>query len=193
MVCFTLAQALWLRGKLSYALFVGSFAVLVAWPFAALPFVPMGVCFLLDTQHGGFVRTVRVGLISLVLFGLLPSAVDSWFYGKPVSPTLQMILYSALGGSGGGAHLYGVEPWSFYLKNLALNFNLVVIGSVVSLAFSSTVRKYHGVPFLMHFLLFQSMAHKEERFLFVLFPTLCWSCAVAMVGIFCIALLLVCV
>jgi alpha-1,2-mannosyltransferase len=93
-----------------------------------------------------------------------------------------MIFYNALGGSGGGAHLYGVEPWSFYLKNLALNFNLVAIGSVVSLVTSPMVRKYHGVPFFLHFCLFQFMAHKEERFLFVLFPTLCWSCAAAMVG-----------
>lgn len=38
------------------------------------------------------------------------------------SPTLNILLYNAIGGS--GDELYGVEPASYYIVNLALNMGL---------------------------------------------------------------------
>lgn len=183
MMCYTLAQALWLRNRPRAALLVGSFSVLVSWPFAALPYLPIGLEVLLDKEAG--VRAIaQIVALALVLFALLPGLVDSYFYGKPAFATLQMVLYNALGASGGGAHLYGVEPWTFYFKNLLLNFNLVLPVSLVAACVlpvlgNARVLVYHSVGFALAFGLFQCMPHKEERFLFQLYPTLCWSAVVA--------------
>ncbi|KAH9259345.1 hypothetical protein BASA81_002388 [Batrachochytrium salamandrivorans] len=184
MMCFTLAQALWMRNRPQAALLVGSFSVLVSWPFAALPYIPIGLEVLFDKEAGGVRVIVQIVILALVLFALLPGVVDSYFYGKPTFAALQMVLYNALGASGGGAHLYGVEPWTFYFKNLFLNFNLVLPVSLAATCMlpvlgNTHVRVYHSLGFLLAFGLFQSMPHKEERFLFQLYPTLCWSAVVA--------------
>jgi alpha-1,2-mannosyltransferase len=175
MMAFTLAQAFWLRNEHDKALIAGSFAVLVAWPFSAIPFIPIGLHAIAER---GFLRVLLIGVVCLAVFGLIPAAVDSAYYGKAAWPTLQMILYNALGSSGGGAHLYGVEDWTFYLKNLLLNFNILVPISLASVLFSDPkIRLYHGTPVMLVFLVFQFMAHKEERFLFMIYPTICWSVA----------------
>lgn len=44
-------------------------------------------------------------------------------YGKGVIAPWNIVKYNIL--SGKGPELYGTEPWSFYLINGALNFNLV--------------------------------------------------------------------
>lgn len=37
-------------------------------------------------------------------------------------PTWNILLYNAIGGS--GDELYGIEPMSYYIRNLALNMNI---------------------------------------------------------------------
>jgi alpha-1,2-mannosyltransferase len=176
MMAFAFAQACWLRNQYEMALLAGSFAVLIAWPFSALPFIPIGLHAL---AQRGFLRVLLVAILSLILFGFIPALVDSRFYGKATWPTLQMILYNALGSSGGGAHLYGVEDWTYYFKNLFLNFNVLVPISFLAAIFGNEkVRLYHGTPLLLVMLVFQVMAHKEERFLFMIYPSICWSAAV---------------
>lgn len=49
------------------------------------------------------------------------TAVDSHFYGKPVFAAANIVLYNVFPGPGRGPELYGSEPASFYLVNLALN------------------------------------------------------------------------
>ena len=34
--------------------------------------------------------------------------------------------------SGGGSELYGVEPWTYYFKNLFLNFNCIFVLALTS-------------------------------------------------------------
>lgn len=58
--------------------------------------------------------------------------VDSYHYGKLVVAPLNTILYNVFSKKG-GPELYGVEGSAFYLINLMLNFNLVLIGSLFSL------------------------------------------------------------
>jgi hypothetical protein len=33
---------------------------------------------------------------------------------------------------GSGSELYGVEPWNFYFKNLFLNFNFILLFSLIA-------------------------------------------------------------
>lgn len=189
MICFTYALAEWLTSNHVAALLWGSLAVLLCWPFAALVFVPIGVDALLVR---GFLPVLLTGLASLLVFGLVPASIDSSYYGRWVWPFLQMVLYNAFGASGGGAHLYGVEPWTFYPKNVFLNLSflpLVFLGSAALPPSPSRARAEPGktqtqntrldvvkfllAPVLLHVLLFQSMPHKEERFLFVIYPAVC--------------------
>lgn len=55
----------------------------------------------------------------------VPSAlIDRFFYGAWQVSLWNIVRYNA--GGGGDSHLYGVEPASFYLRNLVNNFNLVL-------------------------------------------------------------------
>jgi alpha-1,2-mannosyltransferase len=91
---------------------------------------------------------------------------------------------------GGGANLYGVEPATFYLKNLALNFahGLVLALAAVPLGLIAGSKRYGRVdgsrethhklmtthaPFLCSLLLFSALEHKEERFMYVAYSSLC--------------------
>jgi alpha-1,2-mannosyltransferase len=53
--------------------------------------------------------------------------MTAWLTSAPLgmyrtSPTLNILLYNAIGGS--GDELYGVEPASYYVKNLLLNMGV---------------------------------------------------------------------
>lgn len=58
--------------------------------------------------------------------------VDSYYYGKLVVAPLNAVLYNVFN-SNAGPELYGVEGKAFYLINLSLNFNLVLLGCLFSL------------------------------------------------------------
>ena len=57
--------------------------------------------------------------------------VDSYYYGKLVIAPLNAVLYNVFN-SDAGPELYGVEGKAFYLINLSLNFNLVLLGCLFS-------------------------------------------------------------
>ncbi len=79
------------------------------------------------------------GCASLVsLFQVASFLTDVLSYGRPVFATWNLVAYNVLGqgGDGQGSELYGVEPWTFYPKNLLLNYNLVAVLAVASLLVS---------------------------------------------------------
>lgn len=47
---------------------------------------------------------------------------------------MNIVLYNVLGGP--GPDLYGTEPWSFYVKNLLLNFNVAAVLAIFGLPLS---------------------------------------------------------
>jgi alpha-1,2-mannosyltransferase len=51
-------------------------------------------------------------------------------YGKPVIAPLNIVKYNIF--SNKGPELYGTEPWSFYLINGTLNFNLIFAFALAS-------------------------------------------------------------
>merc|ERR1719464_581730 len=131
-----LGFAAWMQRKPATALRVGAFAVLLGMPVAAPMFVPMGLAALQPSMLG-FVGVIRVAVESLILFAAVPAVIDGWYYGasRPIWATGNHLLYNALGvgGGGSGADLYGTEPWTFYAKNLALNFNLLAVLAAAAL------------------------------------------------------------
>lgn len=128
-------------------------------------------------------------------------AFDSWAYGKPTFPTLNIVLYNLF--SGKGPELYGTEPSTFYLANLFLNFNLALPLALLSLpALAITYRfdfRRLGVSqtkpkpgqsspytllalrlsgFYLWLIVMSAQPHKEERFMYPAYPLLCMNAAV---------------
>ncbi|KAJ1413006.1 GPI mannosyltransferase, partial [Ochromonadaceae sp. CCMP2298] len=133
-VCCTLlmlSSSAWLRGRFEVAILFGCVAVLcTGWPFVGLVFLPMGLHMLharysaANSQWSGLVGVVAlaaVGLIEVAVIELAVLKIDLHYYNRVTSPTLNILLYNAMGS---GDELYGVEPASYYIKNLFLNTGL---------------------------------------------------------------------
>ena len=145
-------------------------------------------------------RTLALALV----IHMTVETIDFFCYGKRVSATWNIFVYNA---ASGGDELYGVEPTSFYIKNILLNFNYVgllgvmalpllakkaVIVSSWSTSFNRGVYRKSdgrsGHTMLIYFLILIPMylwlgivvprPHKEERFLFPVYPMLCFGAAV---------------
>ncbi|XP_028322990.1 alpha-1,2-mannosyltransferase ALG9 isoform X2 [Gouania willdenowi] len=127
-------------------------------------------------------------------YHLLPLvAIDSFFYGKMVIAPLNILLYNVF--TPHGPDLYGTEPWHFYFVNGILNFNLVFALALCALpltALMETLLHRFNVqnlgrpywltlaPMYVWMLVFFTRPHKEERFLFPIYPLVCLSAAVAL-------------
>ena len=191
-----------LRGRDGQAIAYGLVAVLcTGWPFAAALFAPLGVRAVLGAARGpGGGASAAAGLLlrtalRAALLQLAVLLVDRAHYGRYVSPTLNIFVYNT---SGGGDELYGVEPLSYYVKNLALNWNAVAVLGLLSLplvllsggaqgAFSvssssSKSPSSSGIgwvllPLYLWLAVVVPRPHKEERFLFPIYPILCAGAA----------------
>jgi len=122
---------------------------------------------------------------------LIPQiAIDSEKYGRLISAPLNIVKYNVF--TSHGPDLYGTEPWTFYLFNGFLNFNvalLLAIAAIPVFLFAQIFmprqkEKHDYLPFwLAHLalhlwlLVFGLQPHKEERFLFPVYPLLCFAAA----------------
>ena len=77
-------------------------AVVWGWPFAGIAAIPFGLDAL---AHVGFLRTSVAILVPLVVTAGASVAVDTYFYGRVTSSTLNILHYNV---AGGGSELYGV-------------------------------------------------------------------------------------
>ena len=116
---------------------------------------------------------------------------DTYYYGKPVLASLNIILYNVF--TPHGPDLYGTEPAQFYLINGFLNFNIVFLLALAALPvllgtkyllrgeIASTTTGFYlsetlsQAPLLLWILVFWTRPHKEERFLFPVYPLICLS------------------
>lgn len=187
-----IAYTKWLRGRLSEACFVAGFGgVACGWPFVGAAFIPLG---LHAMSTNGVIRTMGVLVPAVCLAVGASLAVDWAFFGRPVVPALQIVLYNVIGSGGDagdavGAELYGTEPWTFFFKNGFLNFNLIFPIALMSplvvimrRAFSSKTSSVFMFlsPLFLWFGIMQSRAHKEERFLYLIYPLICFAAAVSL-------------
>jgi alpha-1,2-mannosyltransferase len=100
-----------------------------------------------------------------------------------------------------GPNLYGTEPWHFYLVNLSLNFNILLpmaLFSLPALAITHRIdRRRLGndipspeqsspftllalrlLPFYTWISIMSIQPHKEERFMYPVYPLVCFNAAV---------------
>ncbi|KAI8579539.1 hypothetical protein K450DRAFT_271849 [Umbelopsis ramanniana AG] len=132
-------------------------------------------------------------------------AIDYYFYEKLEFVPLNIVLYNVFGGPDRGPNIFGTEPWSFYIVNGFLNFNIIfllALGSGVCVlitmyvdrnrvsnnatpGFVDAVSPYillalKLVPFYIWLAIFTLQPHKEERFLFVAYPLICLNASIAL-------------
>lgn len=127
--------------------------------------------------------------------------IDSLAYGKLVLVPWNIVSYNVFGGEERGPDLYGTEPWSYYFLNLALNFNLVALLALASLpvllithtidykrlgltrhgsdeSSPYTILTLRLAPVYVWIGILTAQSHKEERFMYPIYPLLCFNAAV---------------
>ncbi|KAI6163889.1 glycosyltransferase family 22 protein [Pisolithus thermaeus] len=188
---------------------------IVGWPFGlalALPFV-FEECFVFagdtvpPTEYKRWIVTrwkhlFVAGLVSLLIF-VPVVAIDSVAYGRWTIVPWNIVRYNIFGGARRGPDLYGTSPWHFYVMNLFLNFNILLILALVSLpsllisyfvderrlgnqkssperSSPFTVLALRLIPLYLWIGTLSMQAHKEERFMYPVYPLLCFNAAVTL-------------
>ncbi|KAH8426317.1 dolichyl-P-Man:Man(6)GlcNAc(2)-PP-dolichol alpha-1,2-mannosyltransferase [Aspergillus melleus] len=171
---------------------------IVGWPFAGALIVPL----LLEEVVIGFIsgslRTVFANILNGALRCLAILAVeigvDFAFLRKFAIVPWNIVAYNVFGGEGRGPEIFGTEPWTFYFRNLLLNFNIwfvFAISAAPLLFFQATFRQQTTsketlwrtvtliTPFYMWFAIFTLQPHKEERFMYPVYPFLALNASIS--------------
>ncbi|XP_073441240.1 alpha-1,2-mannosyltransferase ALG9 isoform X2 [Dendrobates tinctorius] len=186
-----IAMTGWYMEKVSVAVLGVAAGAFWGWPFSVVLGVPIAFDFLfLKHKWKSFINWCLVAII-LLLVPLV--AIDSYYYGKLVIAPLNIVLYNVF--TPHGPDLYGTEPWPFYFINGFLNFNVVFIMALLALPLTWLMehllqkiniqnlgRPYWLTlaPMYIWILIFFTRPHKEERFLFPIYPLICLCGAVAL-------------
>ncbi|KAK4134549.1 glycosyltransferase family 22 protein [Trichocladium antarcticum] len=188
--------------KTSQGMFWFAVGGVLGWPFAAAlcaPFVFEEAFFaVLSDQERFFESFFRLmrGAVSAVVLIAVDAGINTFFYKKFEVVTWNIIKYNILSPDGGPS-LYGTEPWTFYFRNLLLNFNIWFILALLSLplflvqklisrratgeTFQSGLRTFVFLaPFYMWLAIFTLQPHKEERFMYPAYPFLALNAALAL-------------
>jgi alpha-1,2-mannosyltransferase len=190
----------WLSGETAAAVWAAVVGLAFGWPFGVVALLPMALHVLLTQCIDWAALALKPAAYALAGHAVAAAVcvlgsqalVDRAFYSTWLIAPWNIIKYNALGqgGDGKGSDLYGVEPASYYARNLALNFNVVAVLATLSpLAVGwATWRRSHGwdkalaaVACLMAWI--GAMAprpHKEERFLFTVYPLLPLAAALSL-------------
>lgn len=174
---------------------------ILGWPFASAlcaPFLLEEAIVLLSIRDGqvlydAFIRIGR-GVIAAILLLLGDAAINSFFYKKFEVVSWNIVKYNIFS-STGGPDLYGTEPWTFYFRNLAINFNIWFVLALLSLplfviqkAVSSKNNEFlywirtiaFLSPFYMWLGIFTIQPHKEERFMYPMYPFIALNAALGL-------------
>ncbi|KAL5640326.1 hypothetical protein ACGC1H_007557 [Rhizoctonia solani] len=131
--------------------------------------------------------------------------IDTYAYGRLTLTPWNIVRYNIFSSSSGRSpNLYGTEPWYFYISNLILNFNILAplaLGSLPALLVTKrfdskrlgvsrgpvdqtsspyTLLAIRLAPFYLWFVTLTLQAHKEERFLYPVYPLVCFNAAVTL-------------
>lgn len=183
-----LAIAAWLLKNPAASIICIAISTFVGWPFAGI--LGISVAFDIVVVQKKVAFFVKWCLLSLLCILIPLVQIDSYFFGKLVIAPLNIVLYNVF--SSQGSELYGTEPLSFYFINGFLNFNFAFFAAlavILALALSQLILhptikgdNYSALvvvlPMYLWILVFFIQPHKEERFLFPIYPLLCLSGAI---------------
>lgn len=174
----------WYHRKYELAVLATALSSILSWPFASLIGVPIAYDMLVRRKE--LLKFFNWFMISLFVVLVPVVHIDSLYYGKLVVAPLNILLYNVF--TNHGPDLYGTEPWYFYVLNGFLNFNFIFLASLITPVALVLVYKIVSVnarnpaclpytlslsPLYLWFIVFFFQAHKEERFLFPVYPLIC--------------------
>ncbi|XP_026938135.1 alpha-1,2-mannosyltransferase ALG9 isoform X1 [Sagmatias obliquidens] len=186
-----IAMTGWYMDKTSFAVLGVAAGAILGWPFSAALGLP--IAFDLLVMKHRWKSFFHWSLVALMIFLVPVVVIDSYYYGKLVIAPLNIVLYNVF--TPHGPDLYGTEPWYFYLINGFLNFNVVFALALLVLPLTSLMeyllQRFHVqnlghpywltlAPMYIWFIIFFIQPHKEERFLFPVYPLVCLCGAVAL-------------
>ncbi|XP_045153677.1 alpha-1,2-mannosyltransferase ALG9 [Echinops telfairi] len=189
----------WYMDKTSIAVLGVAAGAILGWPFSAALGLPIAFDLLVMKQR--WKSFFYWSLVALLLFLVPVVVIDSYYYGKLVIAPFNIVLYNVF--TPHGPDLYGTEPWYFYLINGFLNFNVVFGLALLVLPLTSLMEhllqrfqvQHLGHPYWLTlapmyiwFIIFFIQPHKEERFLFPVYPLICLCGAVALSALQCYCL-----
>ncbi|KAJ9573502.1 hypothetical protein L9F63_009066, partial [Diploptera punctata] len=179
----------WYQRKYELAIFTTALSTFLGWPFAALLGLPIAIDMLFRKRY--IIKFVQWSAISVVVILLPMIKLDSSYFGRLVIAPYNIVYYNVF--TSHGPDLYGTEPFHFYILNGFLNFNFVFVGAllapimlvIVALLVPSKPRNPACIPYWLSILplylwcaVFFAQPHKEERFLFPVYPLICLCGAV---------------
>ena len=181
MFAFLLASTAYLYER-HYAFCVAAVAatLTIGWPFGVMMLAPLGLRILwkewmVRSAKGVFLLLTFTAAIAVAVQAVV-MVIDYRNYGIWVSPTINIFTYNA---AGGGDELYGTERITYYVKNLFLNLNVVSFlgAAVLPMIVFTQLRDADLIVLLSPMYLWLAVVvprpHKEERFLFPIYPLLC--------------------
>ncbi|KAH7861770.1 hypothetical protein Vadar_030627 [Vaccinium darrowii] len=178
MYAISLSSALFLFEKPAMAVAVAAIGVILGWPFSVLAFLPVTIYSLMKR----FRQSFFAGAITSIVLMALSLLVDYTYYRRWTSSVLNLVIYNVLGG--GESHLYGTEGPLYYLKNGFNNFNFCFILALLFVGVLPVARKKYApdlfvvISPIYIWLAFMSLQpHKEERFLYPIYPLVCVAAA----------------
>ncbi|KAM9255717.1 alpha-1,2-mannosyltransferase ALG9 isoform 2-T2 [Cariama cristata] len=145
-----IAMTGWYMDKTSVAVLGVAAGALLGWPFSAALGLPIAFDLLILKQR--WKSFLNWCVVSLILFLVPLVVVDSYYYGKLVVAPLNIVLYNVFTSHG---------P-DLYVQNLGRPYWLTL------------------APMYIWIVIFFSQPHKEERFLFPIYPLICLCGAVAL-------------
>ncbi|KDQ15681.1 glycosyltransferase family 22 protein [Botryobasidium botryosum FD-172 SS1] len=180
------------------------FSLLIAVPFVLEEMFVYGLDKVEPQQWSGWIvarwkRLLMSGLVASTIF-IPVIGIDTLAYGKLVIVPWNIVKYNIFGGTERGPDLYGTSPWYYYIHNLILNFNLVLPLALASLPTLALTHKFdykrlgilrHGpnesspftlltirlAPLYLWLGMLSLQPHKEERFMYPVYPLLCFNAA----------------
>ncbi|CEO98516.1 hypothetical protein PBRA_006630 [Plasmodiophora brassicae] len=180
MYAVTLSVAAWMSSRTAAAVFFMGVAGLIGWPFVVLAAIPMAIDMV---ARGRLFVALRAAILTAIACVVPSVAVDLYYYRTAFVAVANIVRYNVF--TSHGANLYGVEPWHFLLRNLALNFNVALFAALAAVPSSLVSRKVRSslrflTPVAAFVLVFSSLAHKEERFLYPVYPLIAVAAAVTL-------------
>ncbi|KAL9088219.1 MAG: hypothetical protein Q9159_003202 [Coniocarpon cinnabarinum] len=197
MYCMSLAMAAFMnepaKDSASSCITWIAAASVFGWPFVGLLSLPFAIfsafqSFVFDNSWLP-IQLVKALCSGLVLLAF-EVAVDSYFAGHLHSVPFNITLYNVFSSEGRGPELYGTEPWYFYVLNLSLNFNLGFWLALLALPLATVNQRAIYLPNILTYVLLSPFylwlvamslpAHKEERFMYPIYPCLAFNAAVSL-------------
>ncbi|EEA25590.1 mannosyltransferase [Talaromyces marneffei ATCC 18224] len=187
------------KNKIAEGIMWFGIGAIVGWPFSGALLLPLLTEEVLSSIFSGHLgntlrQIVNGGIRCIVILGL-EIGVDSLFFQKFAFVPWNIVAYNVFGGEGRGPNIFGTEPWTFYIRNLLLNFNVwfILAASIAPLLIlqalfggraSSSQAVLRSLAFVSPFYLWQAIftvqPHKEERFMYPAYPFLALNAALAL-------------